>query len=160
MSNLCKYCGEYIGMGHDHTCPLRDPEATIDRLNRELARLVINSAEMMQNQSNGMLKLMEENRSLERQLAEAVDANKSMHNMIMQIREHFNAWDTPTAPTDKDIVSCVIRNSNKQLAEAREEVARECLEIVDNNYYSEKVEPNRCSIDEIKTRFKLEESND
>lgn len=65
-----------------------------------------------------------ENACLELQLAEAREANKSMHNMIMQIREHFNAWDTPTAPTDKDIVDCVIKNSDKQLAEARAEIQR------------------------------------
>ena len=50
-------------------------------------------------------------------LAEVKTANQSMHDMILEIRKHFNAWDTPKAPTEKDIVDCIISSHNKQLAE-------------------------------------------
>ena len=58
------------------------------------------------------------------QLAEAKTANQSMHGMILEIRKHFNAWDTPNAPAEKDIVDCIISSHNKQLAE-REQFNKE-----------------------------------
>ena len=35
-------------------------------------------------------------------------ANERMHNMILQIRTHTNAFDTPHAPTDQQIVDCIL----------------------------------------------------
>ena len=60
-------------------------------------------------------------------LAEA--ANKGLDEMIMQIRRFYQAWDTPTAPTDKDIVDCIIRNAalapKKKIKALREIVVRQ-----------------------------------
>ena len=58
------------------------PYCEISRLKAEMERVLVNSAEMMQNQSNEMLKLMEENRDLERQLAEARAEIKEMTTEI------------------------------------------------------------------------------
>lgn len=40
-------------------------------------------------------------------IAELEDSNRRMHGMIMSIRDHVGAYDTPTVPTDVDIIKCV-----------------------------------------------------
>lgn len=50
-----------------------------------------------------------------REIQDLKKANQNMHNMIMDIRKYVGAWDTPTAPTDKDIVECIKRNIDEAL---------------------------------------------
>jgi hypothetical protein len=54
-------------------------------------------------------------RSRERvaRMAELEDANKRMHDMIMSIRDHVGAYNTPTDPADIDIIKCVTDKYDK-----------------------------------------------
>jgi len=65
-------------------------------------------------------------RSRERvaRMAELEDANKRMHGMIMSIRDHVGAYNTPTDPADIDIIKCVTDKYDK-LQESVEDLESE-----------------------------------
>lgn len=60
-------------------------------------------------------------------------SNKEMHEMIMQVRTRFNAWDTPFSPVGQDIVNCIIRHADKELTTSRINFKEQVLEIINKN---------------------------
>jgi hypothetical protein len=76
----------------------------------------------------------EEISELKEELEACEKANDELHEMIMQIRTHFNAWDTPTAPNDQDIVDCIIRNAEKDKLKYLELLQKIRKDIVEGVY--------------------------
>jgi hypothetical protein len=62
------------------------------------------------------------------------DCAKTCHDMLMQLRQHFGAWDTPTAPSDQDIVDCIIRNAEKKTNKYLQLLRRIRKDIVEGVY--------------------------
>ena len=68
---------------------LNNPSGIITQINNMVAGL----EDLINKQSSDLVKLKE--------------SNSIMHGMLIEIRTKLNAWDTPTAPTDRDIVGVV-----------------------------------------------------